>query len=101
MTKFSEIKRSSIGKLITKFRFGKVVATETETDSLFFFNERYLSRMSSYHLEILAICAPKAKVHFMFRTYFPESYRFSDIIKQSLRQGRVDVTAINRTRTGH
>ena len=57
---------------------------ETVTDSLFFFNDRYLSGGSSHPFEILAMCAPKAKVHFMFRTYFPERYRFSDIIKQSL-----------------
>ena len=70
---------------------------ETVTDSLFFFNDRHLSRGSSYRLEILAMCAPKAKVHFMFGTYFPERYRFSDIIKPSLRQGRDDVTAVNST----
>ena len=74
---------------------------ETVTDSLFSFNDQYLSRGSSYCLEILAMCAPKAKVHFMFGTYSPESYRFSDIIKQSLRLGRVNVTAVNSTRMGH
>ena len=67
----------------------------------FSFNNRYLSRGSSYCPEILAICARKAKVHFMFRTYSPESYKFSDIIKQNLRLGRVDVTAVNSTHMGH
>ena len=72
---------------MTKFRFPEVVAMEIVTDSFFFFNDRYLS----YRLDLLAMCAPKAQVHFMFRTYFPENYRFSDIIKQCFRQGPVHV----------
>ena len=37
----------------------EVVVMETVTHSLFFFNDRYLSRGSSYCPEILAVCASK------------------------------------------
>ena len=73
LTKFSEMKRSSIVRLVTKFCVPEVVAMETVTHSFLFFNDRYLSRGWSYCLEILAMCAPKAKVNFMFRTEFPET----------------------------
>ena len=66
--KFSGSKCSSMEKKLTKFRFLEVVPMETVTDALFLFNDRYLSRGSSYCLEILAICAPGPKVHFLFRT---------------------------------
>ena len=36
-------------------------------------------------------CAPGAKGQFMFRTLFPQTFKFPDIIKQSLRQGQVHV----------
>ena len=49
--------------------------------------------MSSYYLEILGICSPGPKLQFMFRTYFPQTYRISVIMKQSLRQGHVDALA--------
>ena len=62
------MKRSSMTKLVEKFRFPEVVAMETATHSLFFFNDRHLIRGSSYCLEILVMCAPKAKVKVMFRT---------------------------------
>ena len=53
----------------------------------------YLSWGSSCCLEILAICAPKAKVHFMFEhSYFPETYRFSVKVKQRFWEGPVHVT---------
>ena len=39
---------------------------KTETDSFFFFNDRYLSRESSYCLDFLEICPPRPKEHFMF-----------------------------------
>ena len=70
--------------MLAKFRCPKMVAMETVTDSLFFFNAQYLSRESSYYFEILEICSPGPKVQFMFRTYFPQNYRFSVIMKQSL-----------------
>ena len=44
LTKFSGMKRSSIRKMIVKFRLPEVVAMETVTHSLFFFNDRYLGR---------------------------------------------------------
>ena len=56
-----------MGKVIAKFRLPEVVAMETVTDSLFV-NDRYLSKGSSYCLSILPMCAPRPKVHFMFRT---------------------------------
>ena len=49
--------------------------------------------MSSYYLEILGICSPGPKLQFMFKTYFPQTYRISVIMKQSLRQGHVDALA--------
>ena len=36
-------------------------------------------------------CAPGAKAQFMFKTLFPQTFKFPDIIKQSLRQGQVHV----------
>ena len=33
--------------------------------------------MSSYYLEILGICSPGPKLQFMFRTYFPQTYRIT------------------------
>ena len=77
--------------IAAKFQLPELVAMETAIDSLFFFNARYLSRGSSYYLDILGICSPGPKVQFMFRTYFPQTYRFSVIMKQSLRPGQVDV----------
>ena len=41
--------------LIAKFRLPEVFAMETVTHYLFFFNDQYLSRGSSYWLEILVI----------------------------------------------
>ena len=41
MTKFSEMKDSSIIRLVTKFRLPEVVAMETVVHSLFLFNDRY------------------------------------------------------------
>ena len=52
----------------TKFRRQQTVAMETVTDFLLFFNDWYLNGGSTYCLEILAICAPNAKVQFMYRT---------------------------------
>ena len=51
--KFSELKHSSITRLVTKFRLPKVVAMETVAHSLFLFNDRYLSRGSSHCPETL------------------------------------------------
>ena len=42
--KFSGNKRSGMENMIAKFRCPKMVAMETVTDSLLFFNARYLSR---------------------------------------------------------
>ena len=82
--KFSGNKRSGMENRLAKFRCPKMVAMETVTDSLFFFNARYLSRGSRYYLEILRICCPGPKIQFMFGTNFPQNYRFSVIMKQSL-----------------
>ena len=68
LTKFSESNRTSMENMLAKFCCPEIVAMETVSESLFFFNGRYLSRGSRYSLEILAICAPRPKVHFMFRT---------------------------------
>ena len=73
LTKFSGNKRSGMDNMLAKFGCPKMVAMETITDSLFFFNAQYLSREPSYYLEILEICSPGAKVQFMFRTYFPQT----------------------------
>ena len=51
--KFSEMKQSSITRLVTKFRLPEVVAMETVARSLFLFNDRYLIRGSSYCPETL------------------------------------------------
>ena len=93
MTKLSGSKRSGMETIPAKFGHPEIVAMETITDSLFFFNGQYLSRGLIYCLEILVMCAPGAKVQFMFRTYFPQTYRFSVIMKQSFRQGHVDARA--------
>ena len=91
LTKVSESKRSSMDNMLAKFRSLENVAMETVTNSLFFFNDQYLSKGSRYCLEILAMCALGPKVHFMYTTQFHESYRFSVIIKQSSSHGPVDV----------
>ena len=70
--------------MLAKFCCPKMVAMETVTDSLFFCNARYLSRESRYYLEVLRICSLGAKLQFMFKTYFPQTYRLSVIMKQSL-----------------
>ena len=71
LTKVSESKHSSMDNMLTKFRCLENVAMETVTNSLFFFlNDQYLSKGSRYCLEILAMCAPGPKVHFMFTTHF-------------------------------
>ena len=57
LTKFLENKRSGMENMLAKFCCPKMVAMETVTDSLFFFNAQYLSRESSYYLEILGICS--------------------------------------------
>ena len=44
LTKFSGMKRSSIRKMIVKFRLPEVVAMETVTHSLFFVSDRYFGR---------------------------------------------------------
>ena len=67
-TKFSASKCSSMEKMSEKFRRPEVVAMETVTDSFFLFNGRYLSRGLIHCLEILRICTPRPKVHFMFGT---------------------------------
>ena len=51
--KFSEVKHASIIRLLTKFRLPEVVAMETAAHFLFSFNDRYLSRESSYYPETL------------------------------------------------
>ena len=70
--------------MLAKFRCPKMVAIETVTDSLVFFNARYLRSGSRYYLEILGICSAGPKVQFMFRTNFPQNDRFSVIMKQNL-----------------
>ena len=60
LLKFSGRKRSNMENIAAKFRRPEVVAMETVIDSLFFLNDRYLSRRLIYCLEILAICSPKA-----------------------------------------
>ena len=60
LLKFSGRKRSSMENRSTKFRLPEVVAMETVIDSLFFFNDRYLSRRLTYCLQILVMCYPKA-----------------------------------------
>ena len=84
LTNFSGNKRSGMKNMLAKFCCPKMVDMETVTDSLFFCNARYLSRESRYYLEVLGICSPGAKLQFMFRTYFPQTYRISVIMKQSL-----------------
>ena len=96
MQYFDEIsgnKLSGMENMLAKFRCLKTVGMETVTDSLFFFNARYLSIWSRYYLEILGICSPGPKVQFMFRTNFPQNYRFSVIMKQNLDRGHVDAWA--------
>ena len=93
MTKFSGMMHSdtrNTRKLVAKFRLPKVVTMETVTCCLLF-NDRYLSRRSRYSLEILKMCAPEIKLHFMYRTEIRATYRFPVIIKQSFRQGPVHV----------
>ena len=82
--KFSGNKCSGMENMLAKFRCPKMVAMETVTDSLFFFNARYFRRGSRYYLEILGICSPGPKVQFMFGTNFPQNYKFSVIMKQNL-----------------
>ena len=84
LTKFSGNKLSSMDNMFTKFGCQKMVALETVRDSLIFFNAPYLSRGSRYCLQILGICCPGPKVQFMCRTYFPQNYRFSVIMKHIL-----------------
>ena len=48
----------------TKFCHQQGVAMETVTDFLLFFNDD-ISAGSTYCLEILAVCAPNAKVQFL------------------------------------
>ena len=55
LTKFSEMKHSSITRLVRKFRLPEVVAMETVAHSLFLFNDRCLSRGSSYCPETLFV----------------------------------------------
>ena len=93
LTKFSGNKRSDMENMLAKFRCPKMVAMETVTDSLFFFNAWYLSRGWNYYLDILWICSPGPKVQFMFRTYFLQTYRFSVIMQQTFREGHVDARA--------
>ena len=65
-TKFSASKHSSMEKMSAKFRRPEIVAMEAVTDSFFLFNARHLNRGSIHGLEILRICSPRPKVHFMF-----------------------------------
>ena len=51
-TKFSASKRSSMEKMLSKFRRPEIVAMETVTDSVFLFNARYLSRGRSIVLKV-------------------------------------------------
>ena len=67
-TKFSASKRSSLEKMSAKFRRQEIVVMETVTDSFVLFNARYLSGGSIHCLEILRICSPRPKVHFIFVT---------------------------------
>ena len=80
--------------MLGKFRCPKMVAMETVTDSLFFFNARYLRRGSRYYLEILGICsAGRFKGTVYVWNKFSSELQIFSYNEAKFEQGHVDARA--------
>ena len=97
LTKFSENKRASMGNMLAKFRCLEIVAMETVTNSLFFFEWP----ISQQGVKVLSwnffnVCSWNKGTFYVYNTISWELQIFV-IIKQSSIQGPADV----KFRMGH